>query len=152
MISRKYLRARLCISCTISFFTMCENLEVCMWLTVYKSIFFPPSFIFFNNWRDDWVKFVALLRTWQKFMSTVCGLPIFAPGSVPLSHRRPRAWALFYTIRLVKSCYVAGRVKELFLFPLLFSGKVKKPGDNYCCAYVFRHTIPIGEKCLTLDK
>jgi hypothetical protein len=85
-------------------------------------------------------------------MSTVCGLPTFAPGSDPLSHGRPRAWALFHTIRLVKSCYVAGRVKELLLFPLLFSGKVKKPGDNYCCAYGFRHTIPISAKCLTLDK
>jgi hypothetical protein len=53
---------------------------------------------------------------------------------------------------LVKSCYVAGRVEELLLFPLLFSGKVKKPGDNYCCAYSFRHTIPITAKCLTLDK
>ncbi len=62
------------------------------------------------------------------------------------------AWELSYTTTLVKSCYVAGRVEELLLFPLLFSGKVKKPGDNYCCAYSFRHTIPITAKCLTLDK
>jgi hypothetical protein len=83
---------------------------------------------------------------------TICGLPTFAPGGDPLSHGRPRAWTLSYTITLVKSCYVAGQVEELLLFPLLFSGKVKKPGDNYCCAYGFRHTVAISAKCLTLEK